>query len=160
MATKTSGQTISELPSGVFKTLHKILPTGALQARRQSAGAVALYWRYSIGATSERVLIGLYDASAAPKSLEPTTAGYSIAAATRAAESLAIAHHRNRANGGHRALVNAQRESTHAVEQARQLAAANTLKCLLMAYCDHQQAVGRSSHKDARSIFQLHVIKA
>ncbi len=119
MATRAAGQTINELPSGVFKTLHKVKPMGGLQARRQNTGAVALYWRYSVGTSSERVLIGLYDPSAAPKSLEPTKAGYSVAAATRAAESLAIAHHQNRAKGGHRALVAAERESSQAVAQAR-----------------------------------------
>ncbi len=160
MATRTAGQTINELPLGVFKTLHKVKPMGGLQARRQNTGAVGLYWRYSVGATSERVLIGLYDPSAAPKSLEPTKAGYSVAAATRAAESLAIAHHQNRANGGHRALVAAERESSRAVAQAKQQAAVNTLSNLLTDYCDHLRSIGRSSHKDARSIFKLHIFEA
>lgn len=33
---------------------------GGLQIRKGAAGAVTFYWRYSIGASSERVLIGLY----------------------------------------------------------------------------------------------------
>ena len=65
MATKTAGQAINDLPAGVFKTLHKIQPMGALQTRKQISGAVAFYWRYSIGTSSERVLIGLYDSAAA-----------------------------------------------------------------------------------------------
>jgi integrase len=35
-----------------------------------------------------------------------------------------------------------------------------TLKALLQDYCDRQEALGRSSHKDARSIFNLHVERA
>jgi integrase len=35
-----------------------------------------------------------------------------------------------------------------------------TLENLLTAYCDHQQAIGRKSHADARSIFNLHVVGA
>ena len=83
LATGTPGQIINGLQPGPFKTLLKIKPSGALQARKQASGATSLYWRYSIGTTSERVMIGVYDSSAAPKSLEPTAKGYSIAAATR-----------------------------------------------------------------------------
>lgn len=35
-----------------------------------------------------------------------------------------------------------------------------TLAALLTAYCDNQEAIGRKSHADARSIFNLHVIQA
>lgn len=35
-----------------------------------------------------------------------------------------------------------------------------TLTALLQDYCDRQEALGRSSHKDARSIFNLHVERA
>ncbi len=35
-----------------------------------------------------------------------------------------------------------------------------TLKCLLAHYCDYLEALGRRSHKDARSIFALHVNEA
>jgi integrase len=35
-----------------------------------------------------------------------------------------------------------------------------TLENLLTAYCDHQKAIGRKSHADARSIFKLHVVGA
>ena len=160
MATKTAGQAINDLPAGVFKTLHKIQPMGALQTRKQISGAVAFYWRYSIGISSERVLIGLYDSAAAPKSLTPTKTGYSVVAATRAAESLALEHHRHRAEGGRPALVAAERDATNALAEAKRQAAVNTLGNLLNAYCDHLEAIGRRSHKDARSIFKLHVIAA
>jgi hypothetical protein len=116
---------------------------------------------YCIGtgaqACSERVSIGLYDSDAAPKSLKPTSAGFSIAAATRAAESLALEHHQHRDEGGRSALLAAQDKVKRAAEEAKRLAATHTLGNLLDAYCDHLEAIGRRSHKDARSIFKLHV---
>lgn len=160
MATGTIGQAINELPAAVFKTLCKVKPLGALQARRQRTGVVAFYWRYSIGAASERVSIGLYDSAAPPRSLTPTANGYSVAAATRAAESLALEHHQHRDEGGRPAILAAQREAKRAAADAKRQAEANTLDQLLTAYCDHLQALGRRSHSDARSIFKLHVKEA
>lgn len=155
--TKTTGQLLLTLAPGVFKTLEKVKPMGALQARRQSTGAVAFYWRYSIGTASERVSIGLYDSSAPPKSLEPTERGYSIAAAVRAAETMALQHHQHRDEGGRPALLAAQREARHAAAEAKQQAARFTLERLLDDYCDYLQALGRRSHSDARSIFKVHI---
>jgi integrase len=133
---------------------------GALQARKQVSGTVALFWRYSIGASSERVAIGLYDPGASPKSLVPTAKGYSIAAAVRAAEELALEHHQHRDKGGRPALVAAQLQATCAAIEAKRQAESSTLKHLLTAYCDHLESMGRRSHKDARSIFMLHVFEA
>lgn len=160
METKSTGQALNELRAGVFKTLGKVKPMGALQARKHASGAVGLYWRYSIGTSSERASIGLYDSSAAPKSLMPTKAGYSLAAATRAAESLSMEHHKHRDVGGRPALLAAQRDARDAADEDKRQATANTLEGLLTAYCDHLKAIQRRSHKDARSIFQLHVIQA
>lgn len=160
MATKTAGQSINDLPIGVFATLCKVKPMGGLQVRKSATGAVSFYWRYSIGDSSERVLLGLYDSAAPPKSLVPTSKGYSIAAATRAAEGLATEHHQHRDAGGRPALLAAQRELERAEAEAKCRAATASLENLLTAYCDHLQAIGRRSHKDARSIFRLHVIEA
>lgn len=160
MATKITGAAINTLTPGVFRTLAKIKPMGALQARKQSSGAVAFYWRYSIGTTSERVSIGLYDSSAPPKSLTPTVAGYSLAAATRAAETLALEHHQHRDEGGRPALLAAQHEAKRATAEAKRQAATHTLENLLKAYCDYLESIGRRSHKDARSIFKLHINEA
>ncbi|MDG5973729.1 phage integrase/recombinase [Hydrogenophaga taeniospiralis CCUG 15921] len=157
MTTKIS---INDLAPGVFTTLSKVKPMGALQARKQVSGAVALYWRYSIGSTSERVPIGIYDSGAPPKSLAPTKAGYSLAAAVRAAENLALEHHQHRDEGGRPALLAAQNDARRATAEARRLAATHTLRTLLEAYCDHLEAIGRRSHKDARSIFKLHIFEA
>lgn len=171
LAAKTVGQLINDMPSGVFKTLEKIDPIGALQARRQSNGAVLLYWRYSIGSTSERVAIGTYDSSAPPKSLQPTPKGYSIAAATNAARALAQEHHDHRADGGRPALLAAQELAKQQAEQAladakakadaAKLAASKyNLAALLADYCDYLESLGRRSFSDAISIFRIHVFEA
>ena len=157
---KTTNGLLENLPTGAFKTIEKIRPTGALQVRRQASGSIAFYWRYSIGTSSERVPIGLYDSAAPPKSLTSTACGYSLAAARRAAESLALEHHGHRDEGGRPALLAAQRQAKRAAMEAKRRAAANSLKNLLTDYCDHLEKMGRRSHSDARSIFKLHVIEA
>lgn len=156
----TTGISLRELQPGKFHTLCKVSPTGSLQVRRQRAGSVHFYWRYSLGTQSERVSIGVYDPAAPVKKLEPTRAGYSIAAAVRQAETLALEHHNALGEGGRPALKRRQRaaEELAASEEAR--AATATLGHLLMAYCDDLQRLQRQSHRNARSIFQLHVIDA
>lgn len=169
----TYGQIINDLTIGKFHTLAKVQPTGSLQCRKQINGLVAFCWRYSIGTKSERVPIGNYDSSAAPKSLTPTARGFSVQAAIRVAEELAICHHSNRKNGGRPALLAAQAEAAaetvRLAEAARQTendemaaksdAKAHTLRSLLNLYCDDQKRLGRTSHKDARSIFKLHIFE-
>lgn len=54
-----------------------------------------------------------------------------------------------------------KREAEKAAEKAAKLAADEyTLQNLLNHYCDHLEAMGRVAHKDARSIFKLHVTEA
>ena len=143
-----------------FHTVAKVRPVGSLQARKQIAGGVAFYWRYSVGTRSERVLIGIHDPSSPPRQLEPTAAGYSLPAAVRAAEVLSLEHHNFLARGGRPALI-AEREAAAALRAAEETRAATaTLKHLLLEYCDHLKVLGRQPHRNARSIFQLHVIDA
>ena len=158
MATGTTvGQVIAGMKPGVFTTLQKVMPMGSLQARKQAAGAVAFFWRYSIGTKSERVPIGLYDSSAPPKSLTPTAKGLSVAAAVQKAQELATEHHQHREAGGRPALVAAKRAERAAEDLAKQQAAKFTLGNLLDDYTDHLQAMGRDAHRNARSIFKVHV---
>lgn len=151
---------LPRIDPGKFVTIAKVAPIGSLQARRGSGGGIQFFWRYSLGPASERVPIGLYDSAAPPKSLAPTAQGYSVAAAVRAAEELAAEHHAHRDQGGRPALVAEQLAQAAAAEEARRQAEASSLQHLLQAYCDHLQAIGRRSHTDARSIFQLHVLQA
>ena len=74
-ATETPGKIINAMTAGSFKTLVKVKPSGALQARKQANESVFFFWRYSIGAASERVQIGAYDSAAPPKSLTPGAKG-------------------------------------------------------------------------------------
>lgn len=151
---------LRDLAPGKFHTVSKVRPVGSLQARRQSTGSLSFYWRYSQGTHSERVLIGIHDPSSPPKQLEPTRAGYSLDAAIRAAETLALEHHNHRDRGGRPALTAAREEEAALQAEAEARAATATLKHLLLEYCDHLKALGRQSHGNARSIFQLHVIDA
>ena len=160
LVTETPGKVINAMAAGRFKTLVKVKPSGALQARKQANGSVFFFWRYSIGAASERVQIGAYDSAASPKSLAPSARGYSIAAAVHAAELLAVKHHQHKSEGGRPALVAAAKEVRRKAEKEKISAAKQTLSNLLGDYCDHLEKLERSAHKDARSIFKLHVTEA
>ena len=130
------------MPVSVFTTLTKIKPTGALQARKQAAGAAVFYWRYSMGSASERVKIGVYDPAAAPKSMTPTERGYSYAAAVRAAEALAIEHHEHKQDGGCPALVAAKKKAHAKLEAAKTEAGAFWMASIAMVRCRHCSAAG------------------
>lgn len=160
MATKTSGQTINELSPGQFLKLGKVIPSGSLEGRKLASGAVSFYWRVTINGKTAREVIGIYDPSAPPKSLKPTSKGFSVLAAMRAAEALAEQHHANLANGGFAGVKAAEQEAKDKAKTAKLEAAKFTLQALLTDYCDHLKALERESYKDARSIFKLHVLEA
>ena len=107
MTTKTIGQQISELPLGKYLNLGKVAPHGSLEARKLSGGVTKFYWRVTLNEKTHRQVIGVYDSSAPPKSLQPTGKGYSIIAATRAAEKLSTQHGDNLEAGGYAGLVQA-----------------------------------------------------
>lgn len=158
MATQTNGQSINELSPGQFLKLGKVIPSGSLEARKLASGAVTFYWRVTTAGKAHREPIGIYDPSAPPKSLQPTAKGFSIMAAMRAAEALAAQHHSNLENGGFVALKAAKAEAKAKAAAEKLEAAQFTLAALLTDYCDHLEALGRVAHKDARSIFKLHVV--
>lgn len=57
--------------------------------------------------------------------------------------------------------IESQKQAASAAAKAAKLEADRyTLANLLTAYCDQQEALGRKSHADARSIFKLHVVEA
>jgi integrase len=157
---KTPGQTINGMPTGAFVTLSKVAPVGSLQARRDKAGAVSLYWRYSVDTKSERVLIGLYDSSAPPRSLTPSGRGYSVAAAVRAAEVMAVEHRQHRADGGRPELIRKAKAVKAAQAEEKDRALNFTLKALLTDYADYLRMLGKASAYDALNLFQNHVFIA
>ena len=166
---------LKAMAEGETITLTKIEPAGALQARKGKKGIV-FFWRYSQGTTSQRLPIGPYDPTPGHVNKHtPTAAGYSIAAAIKAAEALAVQHTTAKAAGGGmgeileqqkqaKAEAKAQKEAAAAAAKAAadamEAAAKYTLRALLLAYCDYLQSLGRRSHRDARSIFTLHVFDA
>ncbi|MFM9424788.1 integrase [Variovorax sp. GrIS 2.14] len=153
----TAGRLLNALKPGVFTTLNKVKPSGALQARKRVTGAICFYWRYSIGATSERVVIGLYDASAPQKSLTTSAKGFSVAAAVRAAEILSLEHHQHKPDGGRPALLEKKRLAVEAAAVSAARIGKHTFANLLGHYADHLENLERRSHSDVRSIFQLHI---
>lgn len=166
MATEhTLGQQFNKLPVGKFLKLHKVIPSGSLEVRKLANGEGQLYWRYTMSGKTQRVTIGIYDSSAPPKSLAPTARGYSLAAANRAAEVLSEEH--NNHEGGRPALLaDKAREQAEALAREQAILAAKeaarkfTLKHLLSDYCDYLKSLGRTSHANAQSIFNLHVVGA
>jgi len=145
------------LEVGKFKTVTKISPSGSLQVRKQSNTAISFFWRYSIGTKSERISIGTFDPNAPPKSLSRTPKGFSLAAAVRAAESLAQEHYSNKSIGGRPALEAARKAETARREIEAARAEKNTLKVMLDSYSDFLESLGRSSHKETRALFEKHV---
>jgi integrase len=162
----TPGQIINGLSPGKFVNLGKVIPAGSLEARKLTGGT-SFYWRVTIDGKTKRTAIGYYDSSAAPKSITPTSKGYSVQAAFQAAQALAQQHYDNKADGGYEGVVAALKkakriaaETLQAQDVAKSQAAKHTLENLLNDYCDHLEKLERTSHKDARSIFKLHVIAA
>ncbi len=158
MTTQTPGQLINEMAPGKFLKLAKITPAGSLEARKLSTGAVNLYWRVTVAGKNLRELVGIYDSSAPPKSQTRTPKGFSIVAATRAAEAMAQKHVAHLPDGGIIGVKKAEQAAMVAKQKAADLEAHQTLDRLLTDYCDHLETLGRSAHKDARSIFALHVV--
>jgi integrase len=144
-------ESIKSLEGGAFVTLHSRLDRGgALQARRLANGAVQLYWRYSLGGKTSREPIGIYDASAPPKKLQPTPRGYG----------LADVHAARADTGGLREAKAEKRKAFIAQKAVEADKSARTLQKLLDAYVGHLKAQGRRSHVDADQLFKRHVIEA
>ena len=164
MATKkeTPGQIIKALALGASKSLVKVAGGGTVEARRINTG-VMLYWRHTEVGTTQREPIGAYDSKAPYDSLAPADLyGYSVKAAERAAERMAVAHRaaRESGQGGFREVKLAQ-AAAHKVTRAREKARKDhTLRGLLTDYCDRLKTLGRRSYLDAGSIFKLHIFDA
>lgn len=160
MTTQTLGLTIKQLRPGAYAKVCKVAPAGSLEVRKLSSGAIQFYWRVTLNGKARREVVGAYDSSAPPKSLSPSTKGFSAASAKRAAEELAIKHSNNIDIGGLEGLKRKEAQSRAAAERALNAFKLLTLGSLLSDYVDHLKALGRISHKEARSVFHLHVLEA
>lgn len=143
-----------DLTPGRFVKVCRVSPSGSLEVRQDKDSTIRFYWRGAVGKKTLRVAIGIYDRKAPPKSLEPTKAGYSLSAAKRAAENIGQEH---KAHPEGYEGVRADDAARIAHETALKAAKSKTLADLLDDYCDHQKAIGRQAHRDARSIFQCHI---
>jgi integrase len=151
---------LQALPVGTFVTLEKLQQGGSLQARRLSSGAVQFYWRYANEGRTHREPVGPYDPVSPPKKLEPTSRGLSVAAAREQCRLLSIRHAKHRGIGG---LVEAkaiERRQYVAEKEAAAIRATHTLSSLLDDYVKHQATQGRISAREAKNIFDRHVMKA
>ena len=151
------GQQINSLSALSTITLAKVIPCGSLQARKFGNETVMLYWRYSIGKYSARILIGPYDSHASPKSLSRTKSGYSIRAALSEAQNHAQQHLINKSSGDlTKITIDKKKTQIEAAKRDHEMPD-TSLKKLLESYCDHLKALGKSSYKEAASIFKVHV---
>jgi hypothetical protein len=157
MAT-THGQRINELKIGQSIVLEKIPRGGSLEARRLQSGAVQMYWRHTTAGRTERLPIGPYDPLAPPKSLSPSTRGYSVAAALEAAREHAKTD--NETPGGLRAQR--EREKAAAEAETRKATARQryTLQALCADYCAWLKKQGKASYREAQTIFKNHLLEA
>ncbi|MEO8857201.1 MAG: integrase [Burkholderiaceae bacterium] len=161
---QTYHEIIKQMPVRQFKVLAKVPFGGSLEARKLGDEGIQLYWRWTHKNVTDRAPIGTYDPSAPIKKLQPSSKGYSIAAAFETAREFAKLHHENLAVGGYAgvkakelARVAATKEKA---EADRRDAENNTLKNLLVWYCRHLKKLGRLSYRDASSIFQLHIFNS
>ncbi len=159
MEEKSVGHVVRSLVPGQYARLAKVIPSGSLEARKLASGGTMLYWRVTAHGKTLREPIGIYDSSASPKSLQPTIRGYSVHAAIRAAEAMAQRHLEHRDAGGHMAIKAAEKSARAAAVATTQDNLQHTLENLLTDYCDHLEQIGRSAHRDARSIFKKHVME-
>lgn len=138
--------------------LDKIEYGGSLEARCLKSGKVVFYWRYTQEGKTARVPIGAYDSSAPPKSLKPTTRGFSISAAREAARELSKSN--SDLPGGFRAEAARVQVARAADARVRAERSQFTLEALCSAYCDWLAKLGKWSHREARLLLDRHVIKA
>ena len=167
---------LKALEAGETATIAPIDPAGSLQARRGIKGVV-FYWRFSLGAHSERMKIGPFDAApASVNKLTPTPAGFSLKAAMKEAQRLAVEHVTSKASGdgGMPSIVAAKKKAKAEADaaaaaleaaklaeaEAAKLAAQYTLEALMHDYCNQLQALGRKSHRDLRGMVALHIVGA
>ena len=135
---------------GRFVTVEKLEQGGAMQARVDTVGAVALYYRCKVDGQEARVRIGAYDPNCPPKALGLSKAGgLSLAGARAKAVQLAVDHHGNKEQGG----LAAKRREQAAERKQRKVALAalqdQTVEALFTAYVDLLKQRGKVDARDA-----------
>ena len=159
-ASLTLPMRLQTLPAGTFVTLEKLEQGGSLQARRLSTGAVQFYWRYANDGRTHREPVGPYDSVSPPKKLEPTSRGLSIAAAREQCRRLSLKHAAHRGIDGLKEAKAVERRQYVADQETAATRATHSLSSLLDDYVKHQATQGRISAREAKNLFDLHVVKA
>lgn len=159
-ASLTLPKRLLALPVGTFVTLEKLDRGGSLQARRLATDAIQFYWRYADEGRTHREPIGPYDPVSPPKKLEPTSRGLSIAAAREQCRRLAVKHMTHRGIGGLREARALERRQYVAAQEAVAARVTHSLSRLLDDYVKHQANQGRISAREAKNIFDRHVVEA
>ena len=151
---------LQTVPIGAFVTLDRLERGGSLQARRLTSGALQFCWRYSHEGRTHREPVGAYDALSPPKKLEPTSRGFNVAAARERCRLLSLKHAEHIGAGGLREAKIIERKQRAATEAAATARALHSLARLLDDYVSHQFKQGRISVREAKCIFDLHVVAA
>jgi integrase len=125
-----------------------------------STGAVQFYWRYANEGRTHREPLGPYDPVSPPKKLEPTSRGLSIAAAREQCRRLSLKHTKHRGIGGLKEAKAVEHRQYVADKEAAATRAVHSLSSLLDDYVKHQATQGRISAREAKNIFDLHVVTA
>ena len=148
------------LSSGRFLKLSKINPAGSLEARKLSDGSIMFYWRYTFDQKTQRSPIGLYNPNNPPRSLAAIQGKYSILAAERAAEDMALMHHKNihEGGGGFAEIERRKKAEIQIKKKQREQQQTYTVEHLLTLYCELLQQRGKVSYKDAQYLFKNHFI--
>lgn len=151
----THGKRIGDLGIGQSVVLEKVLPNGSLEARRLRSGGVQFYWRHTEGGLTQRMPIGPYDSSAPPKSLEPSSVGYSVQAALKRAREFSFENAET--PGGLRAAEKRRKAEDAAAADAEVARRKHTLKALCADYVAWLKSSGKSSWREAEIIFKNHL---
>lgn len=152
----TSGKRISDLRSGQSIVLEKIPHGGSLEARRLPSGGAQFYWRYTQGGKTGRIPIGLYDSASPPKSLKPSSRGFSVQAALEAARELAKAN--AEVPGGLRAMRERQETELRRDLELTQNRRRHNLRSLCEEYVRWLSSQGKVSAYDAQNVFENHLV--
>jgi integrase len=138
--------------AGRFVTVEKIEQGGALQARVDRVGAVALYYRCKVDGQEARVRIGGYDPNCPPKALGLSKAGgLSLAGARAKAVGLAVQHDGNRDNGGLAAKLREKAAEKRRSKAVQDSLSEQTVEALFTAYVELLKQRGKVSAPEAAS---------
>ena len=146
------------LSPGERLKIDRVAPCGSLWARQEkSTGRVQFYWRVNFEGRDLTPNIGYWDPVANPNSITPTAIGFSIRAAKRAAEDLALEHRRNEKEGG---LPAVQRQEQEITAELQRLQINLSFHSMLEDYWQELERDKKASARDVKTSLMKHVVTA